>query len=77
MHTLLGLGGTFPSIIQISGGKLQDVNALDLLIPEPAAICVMSSGYLCFERLFVLHQTGAFFVTRVRSNTAMRLVYSP
>jgi len=76
MHTLLDLRGAIPSFIHISDGKLHDVNALDLLIPEPAAIYVMDRGYLDFERLFALHQAGAFFVTRAKSNTDMRRVYS-
>jgi hypothetical protein len=76
MHTLLDLRGSIPSFIYISDGKLHDVNALDLLIPEPAAIYVMDRGYLDFERLFVLHQAGAFFVTRAKSNTDARRIYS-
>jgi hypothetical protein len=40
MHTLLDLRGTIPSFIHISDGKLHDVNALDLLIPQPTAIYV-------------------------------------
>ena len=76
MHTLLNLRGAIPSFIHISDGKLHDVNALDLLIPEPAAIYVMDRGYLDFERLFTLHQTGAFFVTRAKSNTNFRRIYS-
>jgi hypothetical protein len=76
MHTLLDLRGAIPSFIHISDGKLHDVNALDLLLPEPAAIYVMDRGYLDFERLFALHQAGAFFVTRAKSNTGARRVYS-
>jgi hypothetical protein len=72
MHTLLDLRGAIPSFIHISDGKLHDVNALDLLLPEPAAIYVMDRGYLDFERLFALHQAGAFFVTRAKSNTRSR-----
>src|SRR6266436_4334944 len=68
MHTLLDLRGTIPSFIHISDGKLHDVNVLDLLIPEAGAIYVMDRGYLDFERLHVLHQAGAFFVTRAKSN---------
>jgi len=63
MHTLLDLRGAIPSFIHISDGKLHDVNVLDLLIPEAGAIYVMDRGYLDFERLHVLHQAGAFFVT--------------
>ena len=63
MHTLLDLSGAIPSFIHISDGKLHDVNILDLLIPEAGTIYVMDRGYLDFERLYVLHQSGAFFVT--------------
>jgi transposase len=76
LHTLLDLRGAIPSFIHISDGKLHDVNALDLLIPEPAAIYVMDRGYLDFERLFTLHQAGAFFVTRAKANTDFRRIYS-
>jgi hypothetical protein len=76
MHTLLDLRGNIPSFIHISDGKLHDVNALDLMIPEPGAIYVMDRAYLDFERLFSLHQAGAFFVTRAKSNTKFRRVYS-
>src|SRR5512136_2662679 len=38
MHTLLDLRGNIPSFIHISDGKLHDVHALDLLVPEPGAI---------------------------------------
>lgn len=76
LHTLLDLRGAVPSFIHISDGKLHDVNALDLLIPETGAIYVMDRAYLDFERLFALHQTGAFFVTRAKSNADLRRVYS-
>ncbi|MCK9468805.1 MAG: IS4 family transposase, partial [Porticoccaceae bacterium] len=76
MHTLLDLRGNIPSFIHVSDGKMHDVNALDLLIPEPAAIYVMDRGYLDFERLFALHDAGAFFVTRAKSNTDLRRIYS-
>src|SRR5215467_9122043 len=76
MHTLLDLRGAIPSFVHISDGKLHDVNVLDLLIPEAGAIYVMDRGYLDFARLHVLHQAGAFFVTRAKSNLHARRVYS-
>ncbi len=76
MHTLLDLRGAIPSFIHISDGKLHDVNVLDLLIPEAGAIYVMDRGYLDFERLHVLHQAGAFFVTRAKSNLDAHRIYS-
>ena len=76
MHRLLDLRGAIPSFIHISDGKLHDVNVLDLLIPEAGAIYVMDRGYLDFARLHVLHQAGAFFVTRAKSNLHSRRIYS-
>ena len=76
MHTLLDLRGAIPSFLHISDGKLHDVNVLDLLIPEAGAIYVMDRGYVDFERLHLLHQAGAFFVTRSKSNLDARRLYS-
>jgi len=76
MHTLLDLRGNIPSFIHVSDGKMHDVNVLDLMIPEPAAIYVMDRAYVDFERLFTIHQAGAFFVTRAKSNADLRRVYS-
>lgn len=76
MHTLLDLKGSIPSFIHISDGKLHDVNVLDLLLSEPGAIYVMDRGYVDFARLHVLHQAGAFFITRAKSNMDWRRLYS-
>ena len=76
MHTLLDLRGNIPSFIHVSDGKLHDVNVLDVLVPEAGAIYVMDRGYLDFARLHSLHQAGAFFVTRAKSNLNSRRVYS-
>jgi len=76
MHTLLDLRGSIPSFIHVSDGKMHDVHALDLLIPEPGAIYVMDRAYVDFERLHRLHQAGAFFVTRAKSNLDAHRMYS-
>jgi len=76
MHTLLDLRGAIPSFIHVSDGKLHDVHALDLLLPEAGAIYVMDRAYVDFERLFCLHQAGAFFVTRAKANLDFRRIYS-
>jgi Domain of unknown function (DUF4372)/Transposase DDE domain len=76
MHTLLDLRGNIPSFIHISNGKLHDVHALDMLMPEPGAIYVMDRGDIDFARLHTLHQAGAFFVTRAKSNLSAHRVYS-
>ncbi len=76
LHTLLDLRGNIPTFIAITDGKVHDVNILDELIPEPGAIYVMDRGYLDFTRLYTIHQGGAFFVIRSKSNTRFSRVYS-
>jgi len=76
MHTLLDLRGSIPSFIHISDGKPHDVHALDMIVPEAGAIHVMDRGYVDFARLYGLHEAGAFFVTRAKSNLNAHRVYS-
>jgi len=76
LHTLLDLRGNIPTFLHISDGKLHDVNVLDLLVPEPGAFYVMDRGYIDFERLHRLHETGGFFVTRAKSNLKAQRRYS-
>ena len=76
LHTLLDLRGNIPSFIHVSDGKMHDVKALDLLIPEPGAYYVMDRGYLDFLRLYRLHEAGSFFVTRAKSNLKADRRYS-
>ena len=76
MHTLMDLRGSIPSFIHVSDGKMHDVNALDLLVPEAGSIYLMDRAYLDFHRLFLLHRAGAFFISRTKSNTDVRRVYT-
>ncbi len=76
MHTLLDLRGPIPSFIHVSDGKMGDALALDLITPEAGAIYVMDRGYVDFRRLHILHQAGAFFVTRTKRNMKYHRVYS-
>lgn len=76
LHTLLDLRGNIPTFIHISDGKMGDVNVLDILPLEAGAFYIMDRGYLDFARLYVMHQAGAFFVTRAKRGMAARRVYS-
>ena len=76
LHTLLDLRGNIPTFIAITDGKVHDVNILDVLIPEAGAIYVMDKAYLDFERLYIFHNCAAFFVTRAKTNTKLKRIYS-
>jgi len=76
LHTLLDLRGPIPSFIEITDGKVQEVNILDTLILEPGSFYVMDRAYLDFIRLYVFHLAKAFFVTRNKSKIKYRRIYS-
>lgn len=76
LHTLLDLRGNIPTTIIITEGNIHDVNILDELALEPSAFYIMDRGYLDFARLYTIHKTPAFFVTRAKNNTEFRRVSS-
>jgi hypothetical protein len=76
LHTLLDLRGCIPTLVIITDGKVHDVNILDDLILEPAAIYLVDRGYLDFSRLYKIHLASAFFVTRTKSNFKFKRLYS-
>ena len=76
LHTLLDLRGNIPAFIHISDTKLGDMQVLDILPVEAGAFYVMDRGYLDYGRLYSMHERGAFFVTRAKSNTRTRRIYS-
>src|SRR6185437_13180532 len=51
-------------------------NVLDILTLDPGSFLVMDRGYLDFARLYALHQSLTFFVTRAKSNLQFRRQYS-
>lgn len=76
LHTLLDLRGNIPTVCIITHGKVHDVNILDEIILEAGAIYIMDRGYIDFARLYSIHQSLAFFVTRAKSNFKCKRQYS-
>ena len=76
MHTLLNLRGSIPEFIHISDGKMADVLVLDMLIAEPGSFYIMDRGYIDFGRLYTMHQSLAFFVTRAKRRFQFQRRYS-
>ena len=76
LHTLLNLRGSIPEFIHISEGKMHDVKVLDILVPQPGAYYVMDRGYVDFARLYTIHQSLAFFVTRAKRGMMFRRLAS-
>lgn len=76
MHTLLDLRGPIPAFIQITHGKIHDVNILDYIIPEPGSYFVMDRAYLDFFRLYRIHTGLAYFIVPAKVNTKIKRLYS-
>ena len=76
LHTLLDLRGSIPTLIYITHGKVHDLKILDHLWIEPGAIYLMDRGYLDFARLYKIHQSMGFFVTRTKRNFNFKRLYS-
>ena len=68
MHTLLDIRGSIPTFIEVTDGKVHDVNILDQILPEADSFYVMDRAYVDFERLYRFTQGSAFFVTRGKRN---------
>ena len=76
LHTMIEIHSSIPVFIDITHGKVHDVNVLDILTLDPGSFLVMDRGYLDFARLYALHQALSFFVTRAKSNLQFRRQYS-
>lgn len=76
LQTMIEVHSSIPVFIDITHGKVHDVNVLDILTPEPGSFLIMDRGYLDFARLYALHQSLAFFIIRAKGNLAFRRRYS-
>lgn len=76
LHTLYDVKTSIPSFVHISAGDVHDVNGLDTLIYEAGAYYILDRGYVDFDRLYMIHQRHAFFVTRAKRNTRLIRMYS-
>lgn len=76
LHTLLDLRGNIPVVISMTEGRVHDVNALDDLFFEAGSIYIFDRAYVDFARLYRIHQSLAFFVTRAKSNFVFKRLYS-
>lgn len=72
----LELHGNIPSFFAITSGKEHEVHFMDTIEYEAGAHYVFDRGYLDFERLYHIHEAGAYFVIRAKRNWSFRRLYS-
>lgn len=68
LHTILDVKTNIPTFIYITSGAVHEINSLDHLLIEAGSYYVMDKAYIDFERLYRMHEAGAFFVTRAKEN---------
>jgi len=68
IHALRDVRGSIPRVVFITDAKVHEVNILDELVFEPGAIYLMDRAYVDFARLYTIHLSGAFFITRTKSD---------
>jgi IS4 transposase len=76
LNVLLDLRGGLPVFASIYEGNRHEVASLDEIPVYPGSYYVMDRGYLDFTRLHRLHAAGAFFVTRLKTNTCFYVMAS-
>jgi transposase len=76
LHTLMDLRGNIPVFIQITNGKVHDVNILDNLYLEAGSFYIMDRGYIDFARLYRFNINNANFLIRAKSNFNYTRLYS-
>jgi hypothetical protein len=76
VHTQMDLRGSIPTHFEITSGKVNDVNFLDMIEYENNAHYVIDRGYIDFGRLYRIHQASALFVTRAKRKMRWKRLYS-
>lgn len=76
LHTQLDLKTAIPEFILFTNASIHDVNALDFVSFEANSYYIMDRGYVDYKRLYKIHRSKAFFVTRAKDNMDYRRVYS-
>src|SRR6266700_269345 len=76
IHTQFDVKTDIPSFIHISDGSVHDVNFMDMIEYETGGYYVFDKGYIDYDRLYLIHQSNAYFVSRFKENGNYRRLYS-
>jgi hypothetical protein len=76
LHTQIDLKTSIPEFIMFSTASVHDINVLDVIHFEPDSFYIMDRGYVDYKRLYKVHTSSAFFVTRAKDNMNYRRLYS-
>jgi hypothetical protein len=74
LHLLLDHAGYLPQFLNITPGKVHEVQILKKLALDPGTILVFDRGLIDFATWATWIQQGIFFVTRMKSNAVYRVI---
>ena len=76
LHTMLDLKSSIPKFILFTNANIHEVNVLDIINFEANSFYIMDRGYVDYKRLYEIHISNAFFITRAKDNMNYRRLYS-
>lgn len=76
IHTLLNVRGPVPAFIHLTKATVCDFDILDKLIFESGAFYILDRGYTDLDRLYMIHQSLAFFIIREKTRINSIRIYS-
>ena len=68
VHTLYDLETSIPTFFHITEGRINDMNAMDVIPYEENSFYIFDRGYNDFARLFRINAIGAYFIVRGMKN---------
>jgi hypothetical protein len=76
LHTMLDVKTEIPCYMHITDGKVHEVNVLDRIVYEAGGFYIMDRAFVDWERLYNIHDSKAYFVTRGKINMKFKKVGS-
>jgi hypothetical protein len=76
LHTMLDIKTEIPCYMHITDGKVHEVNVLDRIVFEAGGFYIMDRAFVDWERLYDIHESKAYFVTRAKVNMKFKRVAS-
>ena len=72
IHALINTASRIPAFAWATPRRIHDVALLDHLPLEAGSVYLLDRGYVDYKRLYKLHQSAVFFVTRARKGSRFK-----
>jgi len=76
IHSQYDVRSSIPVLVEVTAASVHDVHGMDMISYEKGSYYIFDRGYMDFKRLYVIHQSGSFFIVRSKNNLKSERVYS-